>query len=100
MMFVVGLLTNLVRADVALTIVNNTRFEFDLGGEATPYFANEFTVKPQELGNILTKDKFRLGMRYKFGDHLKFDPHLYLQSQRKNNWQLDYGSTVRLDFTF
>ena len=99
-MFLVGFLMSLAHADGSVTIVNNTRFEFDLGGDVTPYFANEFAVKPQELGNILTKDKFRLGMRYKFGDHLKFDPHLYLQSQRKNNWQLDYGSTVRLDFTF
>ena len=99
-MFLVVFFMNLVHADVLLTVVNNTRFEFDLGGDATPYFANEFAVKPQELGSILIKDKFRLGMRYKWGDHLKLDPHLYLQSQRKNDWKLDYGSTIRLDFTF
>ena len=99
-MFLVVFYMNLVHADVALTIVNNTRFEFNFGSDATPYFANEFAVKPQELGNILIKDKFRLGMRYKFGDHFKLDPHLYLQSQRKNDWKLDYGSTIRLDFTF
>jgi hypothetical protein len=99
-MFIVGFLMNLVYADVVLIVVNNTRFELDLGGDATPYFANEFAVKPQEFGNILIKDKFRLGMRYKFGDHLKLDPHLYLQTQRKNDWKLDYGSTVRLDFTY
>jgi len=99
-MFLVVFFMNFVHADIALTIVNNTRFEFDLGGDATPYFSNEIAVKTQELGNILTKDKFRVGMRYKFGDHFKLDPHLYLQSQRKNDWKLDYGSTVRLDFTY
>ena len=99
-MFLVVFFMNCAYADVALTVVNNTRFEFDLGADATPYFSNEFAVKPQELGSVLTKNKFRLGMRYKWGDHLKLDHHLYLQSQRKNNWQLDYGSTVRLDFTF
>ena len=99
-MFLIVFFMSLSYADVSLSIVNNTRFEFDLGDQATPYVSNEFAVKPQELGNILTKDKFRLGMRYNFRDHLKLDPHLYLQSQRKNDWKLDYGSTIRLDFTF
>ncbi len=99
-MFLVGFLMSFAYADVALAIVNNTRFEFNLGSGVTPYFSNEFTAEPQEWGNILTQDKFRLGMRYKYGDHLKLDPHLFLQSQRKNDWKLDYGSTVRLDFTF
>ena len=99
-MFLVVFFMNFTYAGVMVTIVNNTRFEFDLGVDVIPYFSNEFAVKPQELGSILTKDKFRVGMRYKFGDHLKLDPHLYLQSQRKNDWKLDYGSTVRLDFTF
>jgi len=99
-MFVVGFLTNLVQADVTLTIVNNTRFEFGLGVNATPYFSNEVAVKSQEFGTNLSKDKFRVGMRYKYNDYLKLDPHLYLQSQHKNDWKLDYGSTIRLDFTF
>ena len=99
-MFLVGFLMNFANAAVALTIVNNTRFEFDLGALATPYFSNEFALRPHELGNILIKDKFRVGMRYKYNDRLKLDPHLYLQSQRKNDWKLDYGSTIRLDFTF
>ena len=99
-MFLVVFFMNCAYADVMLTVVNNTRFEFGLATAATPYFSNEFAVKPQELGNILIKDKFRVGMRYKWGDHLKLDPHLYLQSQRKNDWKLDYGSTIRLDFTF
>jgi len=98
--FLIVFFMSLCHADVALTIVNNTRFEFDLGFDITPYIANEFAIKTQELGNILIKDKFRLGMRYKYNDHLKLDPHLYLQSQRKNDWKLDYGSTVRLDFTY
>jgi len=99
-MFLIVFFMSLCHADIALIIVNNTRFEFDLGLDTTPYIANEFAIKAQELGNILIKDKFRLGMRYKYNDHLKLDPHLYLQSQRKNDWKLDYGSTVRLDFTF
>ena len=99
-MFLVVFFMNLVHADVALTVVNNTRFEFNLGALATPYFSNEFAIKPQDLGSVLTKDKFRIGMRYKYNDHFKLDPHLYLQSQRKNDWKLDYGSTIRLDFTF
>jgi len=99
-MFLVVFFMNLVYADVVLTVVNNTRFEFDFGSDATPYISNEFAVQPQELGSILTKDKFRLGMRYKYNDHFKLDPHLYLQSHRKNDWKLDYGSTIRLDFTF
>jgi len=99
-MFVVGFLTNLVQAGVTLTIVNNTRFEFGLGGDTTPYFANEFAAKSQEFGTILSKNKFRVGMRYKYNDNLKLDPHLFLQSQRKNDWKLDYGSTIRLDYTF
>ena len=88
------------QADISVAIVNNTRFELDLGTDVKPYFANEITLAPQEFGNILSKDKFRLGMRYKYGDHLKLDPHLFLQTQRKSDWKLDYGSTIRLDFTF
>tara|TARA_Y100000034_G_scaffold49146_1_gene60760 strand:+ start:1670 stop:1948 length:279 start_codon:yes stop_codon:yes gene_type:complete len=88
------------QADVSVAIVNNTRFEFDLGADTKPYFANEITLAPQEFGNILSKDKFRLGMRYKYGDHLKLDPHIFLQTQREDGWKLDYGSTVRLDLTF
>ena len=99
-MFLVAFFMSLSYADISVVIVNNTRFEFDLGGDVTPYLANEFAVKPQDPGNILTKNKFRLGMRYKFGDHLKLDPHLYLQSQRKNDWKLDYGSTLRADIIF
>ena len=99
-MFLIVFFMSLCHADLELIIVNNTRFEFDLGFDTTPYIANEFAIKTQEFGNILIKDKFRLGMRYKYNDHLKLDPHLYLQSQRKNDWKLDYGSTVRLDFTF
>ena len=99
-MFLVVFFMSISQADVSVAIVNNTRFEFDLGPAAEPYFANEITLSPQEFGNILSKDKFRLGMRYKYGDHLKLDPHLFLQTQRKNEWKLDYGSTIRLDFTF
>ena len=99
-MFLVGFLMSLSHADVMVAIINNTRFEFDFGGDAKPYISNEFTLKPHGFGSILDKDKFRLGMRYKRGDHLKVDPHLFLQLQRKNDWKLDYGSTLRLDFTF
>ena len=99
-MFLIVFFMSLSSADVLLSIVNNTRFELDLGSDATPYFANEFTVEPQELGNILTKDKFRMGMRYNYNNHLKLDPHLFLQTHRNNDWKLDYGSTIRLDFTF
>ena len=99
-MFLVVFFMSSALSGVNLTIVNNTRFEFDLGNEMTPYFANEFATKPQEFGNILIKDKFRVGIRYRYGEHLKLDPHLFIQSQRINDWELDYGSTVRLDFTF
>ena len=98
-MFLV-LLTGIASAAVSATIVNNTRVEFDVGSQVKPYIANEVALNPHDFGSLLDKNKFRLGIRHKANDHVKLDPHLFVQHQRKNDWALEYGPTLRLDINF
>ena len=99
-MFLVGFLMNLARADVSVAIINNTRFEFDVGASIKPYISNEVALSPQDFGNILNKNKLRFGVRHQTNDYVKLDPHLFFQHQRKNNWKLEYGPTLRIDVSF
>ena len=94
------LITSLANAGVSATIVNNTRVEFDVGAQVKPYVANEVALNPHDFGSLLDKNKFRLGVRHKANDHVKLDPHLFIQNQRKNNWILEYGPTLRIDVNF
>ncbi len=94
------LLMGIANAGVTAVIVNNTRVEFDIGAQVKPYVANEVALNPHDFGNVLNKNKFRLGIRHKANDHVKLDPHLFIQHQRKNDWALEYGPTLRLDINF
>ena len=98
-MFLIFLM-GLVYAGPFVSIVNNTRIEFDVGAQVKPYVANEVALNPHDLGNILDKNKFRIGIRHKANDYVKLDPHVFIQNQRKNNWALEYGPTLRIDVNF
>ena len=87
-------------ADFSVVIVNNTRFEFDVGAQVKPYVANEVALNPHDLGTVLDKNKFRIGIRHKANDYVKLDPHLFILNQRKNEWALEYGPTLRMDINF
>jgi len=91
-----ALLTSLTYAGVSVSIINNTRFEFDVGALAKPYVANEVAFN---VGGF-DKNKFRVGIRHKANDYIKLDPHIFIQNQRKNDWALEYGPTFRIDFNF
>ena len=93
-------LAGLVYAGPFVSIVNNTRIEFDVGEQVKPYVANEVALNPHDLGSILDKNKFRIGIRHKANDYVKLDPHVFIQNQRRNNWALEYGSTLRIDVNF
>ena len=95
-----ALLMGIANAGVTAVIVNNTRVEFDIGAQVKPYVANEVALNPHDFGNVLNKNKFRLGIRHKANDHVKLDPHLFIQHQRKNDWALEYGPPLRLDINF
>ena len=95
-----ALMVSMASAGVSVSIVNNTRFEFDVGMQVKPYVANEVALNPHELGSALDKNKFRIGIRHKANDYVKLDPHIFIQNQRKNDWALEYGPTLRLDINF
>ena len=95
-----ALLMSVATAGVSVSIVSNTRFEFDIGTQVKPYLANEVALNPHDFGNVLNKNKFRIGIRHKANDYVKLDPHIFIQNQRKNNWTLEYGPTLRLDINF
>ena len=95
-----ALLMGIANAGVTAVIVNNTRVEFDVGAQVKPYVANEVALNPHDFGNVLNKNKFRLGIRHKANDYVKLDPHIFIQHQRKNDWALEYGPTLRLDINF
>ena len=44
---------SLAHAGVSVTIVNNTRFEFDVGAPLKPYVSNEVAMNLHNFGNIL-----------------------------------------------
>ena len=95
-----AILMSAAHAGFSVSIVNNTRFEFDIGAEVKPYIANEVALNPHDLGNPLDKNKFRVGIRHKANDYVKLDPHIFILNQRKNDWALEYGPTLRLDINF
>ena len=98
MLFV--LMMSIANAGVTATIVNNTRVEFGVGAQVKPYVSNEIALNPHDFGNAFEKNKFRLGIRHKANDHVKLDPHIFIQNQRKNDWALEYGPTLRIDINF
>ena len=91
---------SVAHAGFSVSIVNNTRFEFDIGKPVKPYISNEVALNPHDFGNVLDKNKFRVGIRHKANDYVKLDPHIFILNQRKNDWALEYGPTRRLDINF
>jgi hypothetical protein len=98
--FLVDFLMSVAHAGVSVIIVNNTRFEFDVGSPIKPYVSNEVTLGSHNFGNILDKNKLRFGIRHQASDYVKLDPHIFLQHQRINDWKLEYGPTLRIDVAF
>ena len=99
-MFLVDFLMSLAHAGVSVAIINNTRFEFDVGAPILPYVSNEVALNSHDFGNILDKNKLRFGIRHQASDYVKLDPHIFLQHQRINDWKLEYGPTLRIDVDF
>ena len=95
-----ALLTSIANAVPSVSITNNTRFEFDVGAQVKPYVSNEGVLNLHDFGSVLDKNKFRVGIRHKANDYVKLDPHIFIQNQRKNDWALEYGPTLRLDINF
>ncbi len=99
-MYFLCLMASMAYGEVGVTIVNNTRVEFNVGREVSPYIANEVALNPHDVGNALDKNKFRIGVRHKANDYVKLDPHVFIQHQRKNEWAVEYGPTLRIDVNF
>ena len=95
-----ALLMGIAFAEVSVAIINNTRFEFDVGAQVKPYFANEVVLNPHDFNMVMKKNKFRIGVRHKTSDHIKLDPHIFIQNQRVGDWAFEYGSALRLDVSF
>ena len=95
-----AILMSIAHGGFSVSIVNNTRFEFDIGHPVKPYVANEVALNLHDFGNVLDKNKFRVGIRHKANDHVKLDPHIFIQNQRKSDWELEYGPTLRIDVSF
>ena len=39
-----------------------------------------------EVNNASNANKFRVGFRYKINDHVRIDPHLFVDNKRKDDW--------------
>ena len=83
-----------------IIIANNTRITYDYGKELKPYIANEVKFATDGLNVIFEANKFRLGFRYKLNEHIRIDPHLFVDNKRKDSWILSPGPAIRLDLTY
>lgn len=83
-----------------IIIANNTRITYDFGHEIKPYVANEIKLVSDGTNTIFEANKFRCGFRYKINDHIRIDPHLFIDNKRKDSWVLSPGPAIRLDLTY
>ena len=83
-----------------LIVANNTRITYDFGSEVLPYVANEIKLISSQTGIVFEANKFRLGFRYKINDHIRVDPHLFIDNKRKEEWIFSPGPAIRIDLTY
>jgi len=83
-----------------IVIANNTRVTYDFGHEIKPYVANEIKLITDDGNTIFDANKFRLGFRYKTNEHVRLDPHWFVDNKQKNDWVFEHGAALRLDITF
>ena len=48
-----AIIISIAHAGFSVSIINNTRFEFDIEKPVKPYVANEVVLNPHDLGNVL-----------------------------------------------
>ena len=83
-----------------IIVTNNTRITYDFGTEIKPYVANEIKFVSDGVHTMFEANKFRFGFRYKVNDYIRIDPHLFIDSKRKDSWVLSPGPAIRLDLTY
>ncbi len=97
-----SLLLMLINTTYAGTIIiaNNTRVTYDFGHEVQPYIANEIKIVSDKTATTFDANKFRIGFRYKINNHVRIDPHLFIDNKRKDNWIFSPGPALRIDLTY
>jgi len=93
------LLVNIAIAGKVI-VTNNLRITYDVSHEVKPYIANEIKIIKDDDYIEFDSNKFRVGARYKINDHIRIDPHLFVDNKRKDSWVFSPGPAVRIDFTF
>ena len=83
-----------------IIVANNTRITYDFGHEIQPYIANEIKIVKSLEHTTFDANKFRLGFRYSINDHIRLDPHLFIDNKRKDDWVFSPGPALRLDITY
>ena len=83
-----------------LIVANNLRITYDFGSDIKPYIANEVKLISDFESMIFDANKFRLGARYKVSNHVRIDPHLFVDNKRKDDWVFSPGPAIRIDVTF
>ena len=83
-----------------IIVANNTRITYDFGHAVQPYIANEIKFVNDFSSTIFDANKFRLGFRYKINEHIRIDPHLFIDSKREEHWVYAPGPALRIDITY
>jgi len=83
-------------ADIIVKNASTLEGDFDLS--ITPYISDEISVRISS--GIVEKHRILIGFKVKVNDSLSTSLNLFLQNQRKHDWQLDYGPFVRADIIF
>ena len=95
-----GLLLSAISFAGEIIIANNLRVTYDFGHEIKPYLANEVKLISDFTATRFDANKFRAGARYKINEHVRIDPHLFVDNKRKDDWMFSLGPALRVDFTF
>ena len=98
-MFLLFTFLNAVHAG-EIIIANNTRVTYDYGHEIQPYIANEVKFVSNLISTKFDANKFRIGFRYEINEHVRIDPHLFIDNKCKDNWVYSLGPALRVDLTY
>ena len=83
-----------------IIVANNLRVTYDFGHEIKPYVANEIKIVKDDETILFDANKFRIGARYKINDHVRIDPHLFVDNKKNDDWVFSPGPAIRVDITF
>tara|TARA_B100000700_G_scaffold63058_1_gene69466 strand:+ start:249 stop:542 length:294 start_codon:yes stop_codon:yes gene_type:complete len=83
-----------------IVVANNLRVTYDFGHDIKPYLANEIKIIKDDEITFFDANKFRAGFRYKINNHVRIDPHLFIDNKRKDDWIFSPGPALRVDLTF